>query len=153
LKIKSAIRGKLKFKKIFRKHFGRTKFSKDDEKKQKKLMSNSFHATTQFTRSRFMSDSNKEGREDSGFKITSISNLVGKEGDRQVEVPFYLHKDIYHPYRRLEDHHIADVLQEARKRHEQKLLNSKNEETKYTDIFFKAIDENNKVKTFDHCTF
>lgn len=91
-----------------------------------------------------MGDSNREVKEDPSFKITSISNFVGKEGDRQVEIPFYLHKDIYHPYRRLEDHHIADVLQEARKRHEQKLLSNKNEEMMYTDMYFKAIDENNK---------
>lgn len=39
-----------------------------------------------------------------------------------IDYPNFLKPAKYHPYRRLEEHHISDVLEQARKRHEDSLL-------------------------------
>lgn len=59
-----------------------------------------------------------------------------------IDYPNFLRPAKYHPYRRLEEVHIADVLQEARKRHEEKLMKTQEEDHKYTDMFFKTVEEN-----------
>ena len=62
-----------------------------------------------------------------------------------IDYPNFLKPAKYYPYRRLEEHHISDVLQDARKRHEENLLKSKNDDMKYSDMFKKAVDDNQKV--------
>lgn len=61
-----------------------------------------------------------------------------------IDYPNFLKPAKYYPYRKLEEHHIADVITEARKRHEEKLMKTKAEEIKFTDMFFKNIEESKK---------
>lgn len=62
-----------------------------------------------------------------------------------IDYPNFLKPAKYYPYRRLEDHHIADAIEEARNRHERKLLSLKSEDEKYTQIFNQNLEENKKA--------
>lgn len=61
-----------------------------------------------------------------------------------IDYPNFLKPAKYHPYRRLEEHHVADALQEARRRHESNLVKIKKEDEVHTDLFFKAVEKNKK---------
>ena len=61
-----------------------------------------------------------------------------------IDYPNFLKPAKYFPYRRLQEHHIADVLQEARKRHEENLSKIKKDDDKHNDQFFKSLEENKK---------
>ncbi|CAI2361246.1 unnamed protein product [Moneuplotes crassus] len=61
-----------------------------------------------------------------------------------IDYPKFLKPAKYYPYRRLEEHHISDVLSDARKRHEQEILGKKKEEEKYSDMFKKSVEDNKK---------
>lgn len=68
-----------------------------------------------------------------------------------IDYPNFLKPAKYHPYRRLEEHHIADVLELARKRHEDSLLKNKNEDQSYNDMFFRTVEDNKKVPFLQLC--
>ena len=144
--------------------------SMSHRRKHRKAMSNSFHSTRDFpgkNRLKNYSANNSQDLEDTTsqvllsktqfLKSIKSDELNEKEPSSVnpkvpskfvIDYPNFLKPAKYHPYRRLQEHHIADVLEDARKRHEMKLLNNKSEETKYTDMFFKSVEDNRRVSSF-----
>ena len=114
----------------------------------KSILSNSLYAQKKITAARntfigSTSDimrSNKLGQELNEFEPSSVNDKIPSKF--VIDYPNFLKPAKYHPYRRLEDFHVADVIQEARKRHEEKLLKTKTEELKYTEMFFHTVEEN-----------
>lgn len=73
------------------------------------------------------------------FEPSSVNDKIPSKF--VIDYPNFLKPAKYHPYRRLEEHHIADVIQEARKRHEESLLKNKADDLKYTEMFFKGVED------------
>jgi len=78
------------------------------------------------------------------FNLPSPNTGMSTTQKLSEDYPKFIIPAKYYPYRRLEEYHVADVLLDARKRHEEKLLNIKNEDTKYNEMFFKDVEENKR---------
>lgn len=92
---------------------------------------------------------NSQCGESEGLNDNEPSTVNEKLPSRYfIDYPNFLKPAKYYPYRRLEEHHIADALQEARKRHEEKLVKIQQDDQKYNSMFFQGV-EANKKRVFD----
>jgi hypothetical protein len=140
----------------------------NNKKKNRRSLSNSFHSNQVLqNKNKIIMNKSSQMQEFAPHQThTSILNrtaiIKSQNGDDFIEegpstvnekltskfvidYPNFLKPAKYHPYRRLEEYHIADVLEDARKRYEDKLLQKKSEDTQYDTMFFKNVDEGKKV--------
>jgi hypothetical protein len=142
----------------------------NDKKKNRRVMSSNYYSSPDMSnKNRVMN--NRSAERESFMKQTPISNLNktailksvkgsdlnGNEpssvNDKLpakffIDYPNFLKPAIYTPYRRLEEYHIADVLDDARKRYENQLLKKKSEDNQYDSMFFKSVDAGKKVPIY-----
>ena len=123
-------------------------FYNTNDNKNRLLLNNSAYAPSKINiaRKTFMGTSgdalltNNAYQELNEFEPSSVNDKIPSKF--VIDYPNFLKPAKYHPYRRLEDHHVADVIQEARKRHEDSLLKNKTDDLKYTEMFFKGVEDN-----------